>query len=315
MFRTFLLLLSSFVFFPGCATRSSGPATKSDTHIIRFNNNGDVSNPEALEEAVKQIRSAPQTVVVYMHGWKGTSSSWDSNVQGFHRHLQVVRKRTFEPHGRQLTGVYFTWNARRLPSLAENLGYWGTRNRADEIANGSGVANALEALSQASANNGRENFLVAGHSMGGRIIGRVIGRHPALLRHIDLVLLINSADDSDSARKTINSVKGYGRSSGRIPQLVWVTSEADTATGKIFPIAENGKLAVGHDPSIQTHRFELTSSGPGQYPRGTFTPELSPPPVYFRNVIVRKDLIHNHSDIWAESMRAILNYCLWADPY
>jgi hypothetical protein len=297
----------------GDTRNSQTPATaETSLRTLRLNDDGSLSNEEDLKQLCRDIAARPQTVVVFMHGWKGTAAISDSNVQNFMARLATVRGRTYQPGKRKLTGVYLTWNARSLPGFIEVFAYPETRARADTISQGDGIPRIIRALSKAQRVHAGEHFVVTGHSFGGRILGRAIGKNPELLSDIDLVLLANAADDADSGRRTISAVNSHPYQRRGLPRLVWVTSAKDTATGVLFKMA-GGRPAIGHDKALQTHVLRITkptAHDPKYHGKITRTANrLSP---YAHNIIVDEGL-GDHPDVWNEAMNTILNTYLLHD--
>jgi len=298
----------------GCTTPNGGSkATVSraefdQLRIIHVNDDGSLPKQDKLtiSELCREIVSKPQTVVVFMHGWKGSAASSDHSVQEFLTDLSAARSRSYQRSHRTLTGVYLTWNSRRLPGLLEYLAYFKTRDRADDISQGDGIANAIHDLAIAARSHGDEHFIVAGHSFGARIVGRVIGKHPELLRSTDLVLLANAADDADSGRRIINAVNARPYRRGRLPKLVWVTSAKDDVTRTLYFLA-GWKTAIGHDKKLQTHILTLAEPpNPDPCVDARIQRTSNRLGRYAHNIIVAQGL-QNHPDVWGKPMVAILN--------
>lgn len=305
--RYLFLLFLPVVLIGGCATPREAsnatvdPAQPERLFILSFDNNGNLTNRGDLEAIRKQIAAKPQTVVVFMHGWHGSAANNDNNVRKFKGALYKVRERTFKNSGRTLTGVYLTWNAHCLPGLAEYPMYFFTRHRADVISQGEGIATAIKTLANAMQHDGREHFIVAGHSFGGRILGRVAGNHPELLRDVDLWLLANAADDSDACLRTINAVNAHPYQRGRLPKLVWVTSAKDGMTGFVYEIA-GLKKTIGHDRALQTYTVEINRDYHAEIARVSRATGA-----YVHNILVKEGL-GGHSDVWREPMIQIVDF-------
>lgn len=244
-----------------------------------------------------------------MHGWKGTAQPADHNVRSFRAQLNAVRKRTYSTSGRKITGVYLTWNSSHLPGLAEYPAYFLTRARADRIAKGGGIANAIAALANAAREHSGEHFIVAGHSFGGRILGRVVGERPKILRNVDLVLLANAADDAEVCYKTVAAVHKEPYQRRQLPKLVWVTSGKDGMTGPLYRLA-GWKTAVGHERLLQSHRVSLVEPTELRPHYGAkFEKTFGRRSPYAHNVLIARGL-GGHGDVWNEAMVAIVNYYL-----
>ena len=150
-------------------------------------------------------------------------------------------------------------------------------------------------------------MIVAGHSMGARILGRVIRKHPELLKTVDLVLLANTADSVSSFRKTLDSVDQHPYRRRRLPKLVWVTSAHDIVTRIIYP-PFNAGVPPGHDHGVITYDVELeqTYKQPPYY--SAEIKKVSKHPNHYAHDIRITRGLRGHSDIWNEAMIQILNY-------
>jgi len=303
------LFLLPLLFLWSCQTPSScSPrAAAEKLPVICINDDGSIENSSELNAYCKQIAKTPQTVVVFIHGWHGTASPPDGNIRAFMENLEKVRTRSFQPAGRTLTGIAITWRARTLRGLLETPAYYRTRARADKISRADGVAEALAKLADSMRKGTKEHMIVGGHSMGARILGRVIRKHPELLKTVDLVLLANTADSASSFRRTLDSVDQHPYPRGRLPKLVWVTSAHDIFTRIIYP-PFNGGAAPGHDHGVITYDVELekTSTQPPYY--SAHIEQVSKYPNHYAHDIRITKGWGGHSDIWNEAMNQIVNY-------
>lgn len=272
-----------------------------------FDSSGSLTNTSDLDKICAQIAASPQTVVVFMHGWHGTAAPNDNNMVKFREALEQVRDRTFRKSGRLLTGVYLTWPARILPSFLDYLAFWGNQARADRVASGEGIATVIKRLSTAFHPNGREHFIVSGHSFGGRIMGHVAGYHPELFNSVDLWLLANAADDASECRKTITAVSERPYRRGRLPKLVWVTSIHDFATGFAYRLADL-RSTPGWDEKLQTYRVAIDNPTKDRPAYSADVEHVSDATgVYAHNLMVEKGL-GGHGDVWSEPMIQVLDY-------
>ena len=274
--------------------------------VIYINDDGSLKNRSGLTAYCDKMKKTPQTVVVFIHGWHGTASPPDGNVQAFMNNLEKVRQRSFRPYGRTVTGIAVEWKARTLPGFLETPVYHVTRGRADKISRADGISDALLQLADAQKGT-REHFIVTGHSMGARILGRVIRKHPELLKTADLVLMANTADSSSSFRRTLDSVVHDPYPRGRLPKLVWVTSAHDIVTRIIYP-PFNGGSAPGHDPRVVTYDVKLTKRSDEHHPYSAEVTKVSDQPNLYAHDIRITDGLGGHSDIWSEAMNQIVNY-------
>jgi len=295
-----------------CSTTQQRPSSleeRSDLTVLHFDDNGALENSEQLKQLCTRLSDTPQTTVVFMHGWHGSADPRDNNVRNFTNALSVIRKRSYEATGRKLTGVYLTWHARILPGPLDELAYYFTRARADAIARGQGIANALEALSQAAQRNGRDRFVVAGHSFGGRILGRVVGYRPELLGKIDLYILANTADGADQYEKTLLAVTKSGAPPSRLPKLVWATSAHDNVTGILYPLA-NGRKPPGFTQDIQDYSVTFIDPDANGHYSADISRVAKRPNRFAHNIVVAEGL-GDHPDVWSDPMIELVNFYLF----
>jgi pimeloyl-ACP methyl ester carboxylesterase len=304
---TIALLVSSCASPQNTSNATIAGAQSVTLNVLRFGNHGELTGNSDLEGLCERIRATPQTVVVFLHGWHGSASDNDNSVRQFKRALYEVRTRTYDKSGRTLTGVYLTWNAQHLPGLLEYPMYYFTQARADAVAKGDGIANAIEKLARAARAHRGEHFIVAGHSFGGRILGHVVGRRPDLLQNVDLWLLANAADNAAECAKTIEAVSAKPYRRGRLPKLVWVTSAHDPMTGFAFKMA-NLNNAPGWEKKLQTHEIAIEAPT-REHPKysADVTKVSKSSGKYAHNLIVTNGL-KGHSDVWGEPMIQIVNY-------
>jgi pimeloyl-ACP methyl ester carboxylesterase len=307
--KKYLFLLPLIALW-GCQTSKRPSITQVPSErpwVIEIDGKGRVANERNLKEYCDEIAKKPQTVVVFIHGWHGSASKSDANMQKYAENLQKVRTRAFTKAGRTLTGVVITWPARTFPSVLEYFpGYYVTRAHSDRISKADGVTRALEELSHAQRGSG-EHIIVAGHSMGARILGRVIREKPELMRDLDLVLLANTADGAHSCSRTLDALDAHPYPRGRLPKLVWVTSAHDIVMRIIYPIFD-AEVAPGYS---RLRQYDVAIKIPTpEHPYYSADIEKNVPTKgsqYAHNIRVI-DGLEGHSDIWSESMNQIVNY-------
>ena len=274
---------------------------------LAFDKKGKLTNKEDLDRICRQLAMKPQTVVVFMHGWHGSAAPNDHSVVSFQNALAEVRRRSFQKSGRTLTGILLTWHAEYLPGLADYPMYYFSQGRANAVARGDGIVTAIARLSKAVDRGNREHFIVAGHSLGGRILGHVAGYHPELLRNVDLWLLANAADNAKVCQHTIDEVNNHPYRRGRLPKLVWVTSIQDWATGFAYRLANLSK-APGWEKKLRSHEVRIYKPTPTHPTYSADVDKVSDATgAYAHNLIVLKGL-GNHGDVWSEPMIQVVDY-------
>lgn len=153
---------------------SSGPYTFA---YFRVDELGRRMYCDEVTNITKVVHKAPGTagplVVVYVHGWKHDASPDDPDVLSFRAVLKelVTAQATQGGVGqRRVVGVYVGWPANPGSMLGlENVTFWDTKLRADDIASNGEVSKLLDHLNA----NVRDNdglLVVIGHSFGARLV-------------------------------------------------------------------------------------------------------------------------------------------------
>lgn len=317
MKRLLFLLLASVALtvVVGCTTPQpqgyviGDPIQPNPLYVLSFDGNGNLANRDDLTTICKKLAAKPQTVMVFVHGWKGSASPNDSNVRNFSDALSKIRKDSYEKSGRTLTGVYFTYPSRYLPGRIETLAWYFSKCRANSIARGTGMFEAIDKLSRAVRRDKRDRVVIAGHSLGARILGRVVGFHPEVLRNVDLCILANTADDEHQYEKTLLAVTRSGLPPSRLPKLVWATSANDHVMGVLYPLA-NGEKPPGFVQSIQDYQVAFVRpDAKGHY--STAINRVAQRPNRFGHNIVVAEGLGEHGDVWSEPMRELVNFYLF----
>jgi pimeloyl-ACP methyl ester carboxylesterase len=315
MIRCTFLLIACVLFVAGCCTPRShdyviAESPKRDPlYVLNFDCQGKLARPEHLEIIRKKLAAKPQTVIVFVHGWKGSASPNDSNVRNFSDALSKIRKKSYEKSGRTLTGVYFTYPSRYLPGRIETLAWYPTKWRANSIARGTGMFEAIDKLSQAVPRDERDRVVIAGHSLGARILGRVVGFHPEVLQNVDLCILANTADGEHQYEKTLLAVTKSGLPPTRLPKLVWATSANDHVTGVLYPLA-NGQKPPGFVHSIQDYQVAFVRPDAKGHYSAAINQVAQRPNRFGHNIVVAEGL-GEHGDVWSEPMRELVNFYLF----
>ena len=269
-----------------------------------------------IDLVMKQLREVAGankgvSLFVFVHGWKHNAAADDDNVIGFRRMLEaasLVEQSTAVPH--RVVGIYVSW--RGLSATVEpflELSFWDRKFTAGHVAAGSARAlfSRLKGFQcsqndpsrkegcKARAASGRPKVrvILIGHSFGGLILYNAISESliesltydadsgdesaPAL-RFGDMIVLLNPAFEATryTPLHRIATQRKYTRY--QAPIFVSITSTADWATGKAFPIgrffntifettasAEENKAnnnTIGHMPLYITHRLALNKDEP-----------------------------------------------------
>jgi pimeloyl-ACP methyl ester carboxylesterase len=278
-------------------------------YVLSFDRNGNLENPDDLTTICNKLAAKPQTVIVFVHGWKGSASPNDSNVVKFKDALSKIRAESYKKTGRTLTGVYITYRTLYLKKGFEILTWYPTKWRANSIARGTGIFDAIDKLSREVRRDERDRFVIAGHSLGARILGRVVGFHPEVLRKVDLCILANTADGVHQYEKTLDAVTKSGSPPTGLPKLVWATSAKDRVTGVLYRVANHHP-----PPAFVENRldYEVYFVGPDAKDHySTKINQVAQRPNRFGHNIIVAEGLGPHSDIWSEPMRELVNFYLF----
>lgn len=239
--------------------------------FIEFDDQGQVFERKQMDAVVDRLneQAAAQDllVVVFVHGWKHSAAPGDGNIATFREGLQrlsevesSISRETGTPE-RKIVGVYLGWRGGSitLPYVKE-LTFWDRKNTAHKVGHG-GVTEVVSRLEQVrktkdaqreGPGRSRTRLVVVGHSFGGAVVYSALSQilmsgfvdtvGPAgVITDVrgfgDLVVLINPAFEatrfaplSDMA----NARRSYFPS--QLPVIAILTSEADDATKKAFPL-------------------------------------------------------------------------------
>lgn len=208
-------------------------------------------------------------VIVFVHGWKNNASKYNEehkNLYAFRTLLRglAARERALanavNRPARPYVGIYMAWRGQILAGdlLAT---FWNRRNAAGRIAGPAFSEAVYRILEAGKEDSPRTRVIVVGHSFGARVLENSISDtfvslvvpnpnlgNPTQVTNIvspaDLVVYVNSANDSFHAKQMIELLKRSGVSVGRTPGapagplFLSVTSEGDLATKVAFPLGQ-----------------------------------------------------------------------------
>jgi hypothetical protein len=277
--------------------------------FIEFDDQGQVFERQQMDAVLNILneRAASQDLlmVVFVHGWKHSAAPGDGNIDTFREGLERLSElesrisRKTGVQERQVVGIYLGWRGGsvELPGVKE-LSFWDRKNTAHKVGHG-GVTEVVSRLEQVRRTKGalvgeqgrsRTRLVVIGHSFGGAVVYSALSQilmtgfvdtvGPAgvstdVKGFGDLVVLINPAFEatlfaplSDMA----NERRTYFAS--QLPVIAILTSEADDATKRAFPIGrwfstffekhreESRKNGVtGEDEVIDQQKANITAVG------------------------------------------------------
>lgn len=233
-----------------------------DLAIIEFDDFGMLWERAQLESALDVIRERNRTsgrgiaVFTYTHGWMNNADPdrEDNDLARFRTGLRELGERlrkAGEDAPDHIVGVYLGWRGAtdRVP-LWHELSFWNRKDAAERVASYQ-MWETLFRVTAAAKERSDTKVLLAGHSMGGMILGKTLAPslttllmtagHNGIRSLADMVLLENPAMDGLSAFELIDYLKRTGarvelrKRDGTVvpapgPVIASITSEADWVT-------------------------------------------------------------------------------------
>lgn len=264
-------------------TRSIVPKAGCQLAFIEFGEQGSYQDPTQLQNAIDLIkRTRRPLVITYVHGWHHGAGSTD--VGKFSDWLtQISETQLIRNSGLQLIGVYLGWRGEITTTpVIRQFTFYSRKAAAERLASNFDCFDAIAAVSQAARESHRSDgqyTVLIGHSFGGLVVERAVAHainaemhgHAAAERSLpaDLILMVNPASDSILTRQMIAALHSRHTEKSR-PFLVSLTSTADAATGKAFPLstslaattkAFNEVGVPGGDKRESERRFYTTTPG------------------------------------------------------
>jgi len=220
---------------------------------------------QALLDALYQ-KAAEESILltVFVHGWHHNARPGDPNIESFKGNLAKLsadesqRSQTLGRPARKIAGVYVGWRGESIDVPPFNyLTFWDRKSTAQDVGY-LGVSELLVKLEEiANVRNSmvppiKSRLVVIGHSFGGAVVysatsqilaSRFVdsregkGFNDTAKGFGDLVVLLNPAFEA------LRYAPFYDLAQARcsyfpeqVPRLAILTSEADDATGTLFPL-------------------------------------------------------------------------------
>lgn len=240
--------------------------------FIEFDDQGQVFDRHQMHKVLEYLNELASRedesmlTVVFVHGWKHSAAPADGNIKTFRktlRHLAATESRVGKSFGkkpRRVTGVYLGWRGGSVTApVVKELTFWDRKNTAHKVGRGgvTEVLNRIELVREtkhavAGADSSDHRLVIVGHSFGGAVVFSSLSQilengfiHTEGPKGTvsdprgfgDLVVLINPAFEAMNYAplSDMSTERGtYFRS--QLPVLAVLTSEADDATGRAFPI-------------------------------------------------------------------------------
>lgn len=262
---------------------ADAPEKSPDLAIIEFDDHGQFWDPQQFYDTLKLIekRNAEHpegvAVICVVHGWKNNADfgKTKGSLADFQGSLVEIRAR-FEERSdserpRHLIGVFLSWRGGTTKApIFDQLSFYDRLDAAERVAS-LNMQESLFGIMGVANQNPESSCSIYGHSMGGLIVGRTM--RPSFTTLVlqdgrrgfpapaDLVVLLNPAIDAYSAERFIDFLKRYrvrtvqrgsrapreadpNDSDAGGPLIVSITSEADSATGFVYPIGK-GLVELG----------------------------------------------------------------------
>ena len=243
-------------------------------------------------------------IVVFVHGWKHSAAPGDENITTFRKllmHLSETESQIELDAGektRRVVGVYLGWRGGSIDMpLVKELTFWDRKATAHKVGRGgvTEVLNRIELIRQTKHSNSGvggsgSRLVVVGHSFGGAVVFSALSQiiengfihaegmtgETSVPRSFgDLVVLINPAFEAGLyAPLSDMSTERGAYSDKQLPIMAILTSEADDATGRAFPVGrwfstvfektrhmqrDNG--VTGEVETIDQHDANITAIG------------------------------------------------------
>jgi hypothetical protein len=246
-------------------------------------------------------------MTVLVHGWHHNARPGDPNIESFKDNLAKLSavetqrsKKTGRP-ARKIAGVYIGWRGESIDVPPFNyLTFWDRKSTAQDVGH-LGIAELLVKLEEiANVRNSfeppiRSRLVVIGHSFGGAVVYSATSQ-----------ILASRFVDSQEGKSFTDTAKGFGdlvvllnpafealqyapfydlaqsRCSyfpEQVPRLAILTSEADGATGTLFPLGRIfSTLFEKHNDLVRTdckHTLELDEGEADRNTVGHYMPLIS----------------------------------------
>ena len=315
-YRTNLNSSECFASTPDCNTSFIERHLAFDLTFLEFTERGNLFDRTHTRQVMDFINAQANTpdgvaVFVFVHGWKHNASFKDSNVIHFKNFLanaaenEIVGKR-------KVIGLYIGWRGSTitLPGLKETT-FWARKAVAEQIGSG-GATEVLSELHQilvhqfeqsdAQRDLPKNNYVIVGHSFGGAIVlramhdvllhdliqaaGRLRGQSSQVCdkvkRFADGILLLNPAIEANKIILLKEAAARCQFSSNQPPLMHIISTDADNATRRYFPIGQYLNLTQtlspkklkrtvdNHNIVLNEHTLELNTVGNLQQLRTTY---------------------------------------------
>ncbi len=224
-----------------------------DLAFAEFTERGNAFNNQWNKNVLERIRTRAKKqgviVITFIHGWKHNAQETDSNLIDFKKSLAAIASGSSTLLGRRLVGVYIGWRGASLEiPIIKNLTFWDRKTVAEEVGSG-GVSKLLLELDKIDQQEPQNVLIIAGHSFGGAILVRAVSEilaERAINRPGDdlgmtigdAVIVLNPAIEANRVLNLVEAALDQRYPANQGPLFISISSNADTATHKSFPIGQ-----------------------------------------------------------------------------
>ncbi len=262
-----------------------------------------------MERLYAAVNKSPVRVFVYIHGWKHNAAFDDDNVVNFRYFLkEAAQYEQVAQSTNRVIGIYVGWRGKSL-DVSEpwiSATFWDRKGAAQHVALGSvreltAQLRAFQHLANdaqpervkldAVPKDQRVRIYMIGHSFGGLALYAAVsqslvngfvtgedidGKHPPVERLGDMIVLINPAFEATRYQPLDRAARNRKYDVYQAPVFISVTSDADQATGKLFPLGRTlntifeseltaeertaNRNTPGHIDAYMTHRLEIKAT-------------------------------------------------------
>lgn len=312
---------------------NAGTSTEYSLGFVEIDDQGQMRDRKQMEALLDTLyqRAGKESLLltVFVHGWHHNASPGDQNIESFKHNLAMLSALEHRRSGigtpRQVAGIYIGWRGESIELPPFNyLTFWDRKNTAQDVGY-LGISELLIKLEEITHVNNvmnpdlKSRLVIIGHSFGGAVVFSATSQILAS-RFIDskegkaysgdaggfgdLVVLLNPA--FEALRYAPFYDMAQARCSyfpGQKPRLLVLTSEADDATGILFPMGRYFSTVFETHNDVQRsacgYAFELDEGEADRHTIGHYQPLIShtlKPLANEQNLIVASH--DNIKDIW-----------------
>ncbi|MGR8931627.1 MAG: esterase [Gammaproteobacteria bacterium] len=246
-------------------TYNTGTSTEYSLDFVEIDDQGQMRDRRQMQALLDSLYEKASheslLLIVFVHGWHHNAAPGDKNIESFKNNLawlSAIEHQKKDRKPRKVAGVYVGWQGESIDVPPFNyLTFWDRKNTAQDVGY-LGVSELLVKLEEITNVNNelspdvKSRLVIIGHSFGGAVVFSATSQILAS-RFVDsqkgktfagdaggfgdLVVLLNPAFEA------LRYAPFYDMAQARCsyfseqkPRLAVLTSEADNATGMLFPL-------------------------------------------------------------------------------